>query len=422
MYFFIYNIGIFLYGFIAKILALFQPKAKKWVKGRQGLFQKLQQELQTKNIDKQQLIWFHCSSLGEFEQGRPLIEAIKKQYPNEKILLTFFSPSGYEIRQNYALADIIFYLPLDTKKNAKQFIDLVQPKLVFWVKYEFWYHFLETLHQRKIPVFLVSGIFRKKHFFFSPFGKTHRQCLQFFEHLFVQNAISKKHLEAVGISHLTIAGDTRLDRVLAIAAEKKRFEIIDQFAKANQKPIIVCGSTWQPDETIIAQYINDNVDNLPFQFIIAPHEINSLNINGLQEKINAKSIRYSNATNENIINYDILIIDNIGMLSALYRYGKIAYIGGAFGSGLHNILEPIVFGLPVIFGTKYQKFEEAVNLVGEKGGFSVTSYEAFNAVIKQLSKELFYQQAFAKAKKYVIDNQGATQLILQSTQVQPLLE
>ncbi|MFK7949557.1 MAG: 3-deoxy-D-manno-octulosonic acid transferase [Saprospiraceae bacterium] len=421
MYFFIYKIGIFLYGFVAKILALFQPKAKKWVEGRQDLLHRLQQDLQSNNIKKQQLIWFHCSSLGEFEQGRPLIESIKKQYPDEKILLTFFSPSGYEVRKNYASADIITYLPLDTKKNAKRFIDLIEPKLVFWVKYEFWYHFLEALQQRQIPTFLVSGIFRANHFFFSPFGKTHRQCLYFFEHLFVQNTISKKHLETINITHSTIAGDTRLDRVLAIAAEKKRFEIIEQFTKVNTKPIVICGSTWQPDEAIIAQYINAYSDDLPYRFIIAPHEIKTLKIKVLQEKINRKSIKYSEAKSDNISNIDILIIDNIGMLSALYRYGKIAYIGGAFGSGLHNTLEPIVFGLPVIFGTKYQKFEEAVNLVKEKGGFSIRDYEDFKAIIQQLSNESFYQQASAKAKQYVIDNQGATPLILQSPQVQSLL-
>jgi len=422
MYFFGYNIGIFLYGFVAKILALFQPKAQKWVKGRQDLFQQLQKEFAVKGIDKQQLIWFHCSSLGEFEQGRPLIEAIKKQYPNERILLTFFSPSGYEIRKNYALADVVTYLPLDTKKNAKKFVELVQPKLVFWVKYEYWYHILAALHQRQIPTFLVSGIFRANHFFFSPFGKAHRRCLHFFEHLFVQNTVSKKHLASINITHATVAGDTRLDRVLAIVAAEKRFSLIERFVEAKDKAVIICGSTWSPDETIITEYINGHKINLPYRFIIAPHEIKPLKIKLLQEKIAVKSIRYSKLANENIADYDVLIIDNIGMLSALYRYGKIAYIGGAFGSGLHNILEPIVFGLPVVFGTKYQKFEEAVDLVRTKGAFSVQNYEEFKAIIQQLSKEENYQESSAKAKRYVIDNQGATSLILQSSQVRSFLE
>lgn len=421
MYFFFYNIGIFLYGFVAKIIALFQPKAKKWVQGRQDLFQQLQQQLSVNKINEKEIIWFHCSSLGEFEQGRPLIETIKQHYPKEKILITFFSPSGFEIRKNYDLADIVLYLPMDTKKNAEHFINLVQPKLVFWVKYEFWYHFLETLNQHQIPTFLVSGVFRENHFFFSPFGNTHRKCLHFFNHLFVQNKLSQKHLQAVGILHSTITGDTRLDRVLAIAAENKRFKIIDKFAQANTKPIIVCGSTWQPDESIITQYINNHSTDLPFRFIIAPHEIKSSNIKSLQDKINGKSILYSEANHENISAYDILIINNIGMLSALYRYGKLAYIGGGFGSGLHNILEPIVFGLPVIFGYKYQKFEEAVNLVKHKGCFSINNYKDFKTTLSNLSNENAYKLASKKATDYVENNKGATAIILKSTQVHSIL-
>lgn len=421
MYFFFYNIGIWLYGIIAKLLALFQPKAHKWVEGRSNWFQDLEEKLSAKAFENKQFIWFHCASLGEFEQGRPVIEAIKAKYPNERILLTFFSPSGYEIRKNYAFADIVVYLPLDTKQNAQRFIDLVQPKMVFWVKYEYWYHFLETLHQRQIPIFLVSGIFRVNHFFFSPFGKSHRQCLDFFTHLFVQNEESEKHLHQVGFKHTSVVGDTRLDRVLAIAAANKKFEIVTEFATADERPIIVCGSTWSPDEAVICQYINNHKEQLPFRFIIAPHEIKELKINSLVEKVAVKTVRYSIAKKETVGDFEVLIIDNVGMLSALYRYGKIAYIGGALGSGLHNTLEPIVFGLPVIFGTKYQKFEEAVTLVEQKGGFSIANYEDFLSAVEALQNDDFYQKASKIAQRYVDQNQGATQAIVQSKQVESLL-
>lgn len=420
MYLHIYNFVIQLYNFVANILALFQPKSKKWVKGRRDLFQDLALELKIKNLDNQSFIWFHCASLGEFEQGRPLIERIKKEYPDEKILLTFFSPSGYEIRKNYAFADIVCYLPLDTKRNAKRFLDLVEPTVVFWVKYEFWFNILSALHHRKIPTFLVSGIFRADHFFFSPFGKWHRKCLNFFTHLFVQNQASATHLQAVGFSHITVSGDTRLDRVLDIAKENRQFKLLEKFKTADDRPIIICGSTWQPDEAIITQFINENAANLPFRFIIAPHEIKTEKITNLVKGIEVKVTRYSMTSSAEIGKHDVLIIDNIGMLSALYKYGKIAYIGGAFGAGLHNILEPIVFGLPVIFGAKYQKFEEAVTLVEQKGCFSIKDYEGFCQTVKFLNQEKNYINTATIATKYVTTNEGATQKIL-SSQVVELL-
>ena len=417
MYLLVYNLVIQLYNFIAKILAIFQPKAKKWVDGRYNLFESLEQDLKYKNLDNQNFIWFHCSSLGEFEQGRPLIERIKKDYPKEKILLTFFSPSGYEIRKNYAFADVVSYLPLDTKKNAKRLLDLIKPSMVFWVKYEFWYHILAELSHRKVPTFMISGIFRNNHFFFSPFGKWHRKCLHFFDHIFVQNQDSATNLEAFNFSHFTVAGDTRLDRVIDIANENKTFELLEKFKQTDDRPIVICGSTWQPDEAIITKYINENATNLPFRFIIAPHEINSEKINNLVQKINVNTIQYSKMILDEIDKNDVLIIDNIGMLSALYKYGKIAYIGGAFGSGLHNILEPIVFGLPVIFGTKYQKFEEASTLVDQKGCFSINNYENFCDIITSLNQEENYKIASTIVKKYVLDYKGATEKILGSEQI-----
>lgn len=420
MYLLIYNFAIRLYGVTARFLAFFQPKAKKWVTGRRDFFQNLERELKTKNLDNQPFIWFHCASLGEFEQGRPLIERIKKEYPEERILLTFFSPSGYDIRKNYAFADVVCYLPLDTKSNAKHFLDLIEPTMVFWVKYEFWFHILAELHERKTPLFLVSGIFRSNHFFFSFIGKKHRQCLDFFTHLFLQNEASATNLRQFGYSNTTVSGDTRLDRVMDIANENKQFELLEKFKSANQRPIIICGSTWQPDEAIIAQFINDNSSNLRFRFVIAPHEIKNENITALIQKIKVKTVRYSKTNLEEIGENDVLIIDNIGMLSALYKYGKIAYIGGAFGSGLHNILEPIVFGLPVVFGSKYQKFEEAVALTEQKGCFSIKNYTDFCAIIAFLNQQENYEKASKTVQQYVLSKKGATQKILASNQVQLL--
>lgn len=420
MYLLIYNFTIRLYYFTARLLAFFKPKAKKWIEGRHDFFQNLEEELTTKGLDNQPFIWFHCASLGEFEQGRPLIERIKKEYPDERILLTFFSPSGYEIRKNYAFADVVCYLPLDTKRNANQFLDLIEPMMVFWVKYEFWFNILAELNQRKIPTFLVSGIFSADHFFFSPFGKWHRQCLDFFTHLFVQNQESATLLEKIGFSHVTVSGDTRLDRVLDIANENKPFELLEKFKNKDDRPTIICGSTWQPDEAIITKFINENAANLPFKFVIAPHEIKVENINNLIQRIQVKAVRYSQANLAEIGNYDVLIIDNIGMLSALYKYGKIAYIGGAFGSGLHNILEPIVFGLPVIFGAKYQKFEEAVALTEQQGCFSIKDYDGFCETIAFLNQEKNYKNASTIVQKYVETKKGATQKILASSQIQLL--
>lgn len=417
-----YNLIVYLYGFVAKIFAFFNPKAKLWIEGRTGFFDKFSENVTLLKSENEPIIWFHCASLGEFEQGRPLIERIKNDYPNYKIVLTFFSPSGYEVRKQYAYADLIIYLPLDTPNNAKKFIEILQPNIVFWVKYEFWKNYLKALSNRNIPVFLISAIFRENHFFFSPFGKFHRKTLNYFTHTFLQNENSAIHLKSIDYTNTSVVGDTRLDRVLAIANTPKRLALIEAFAQQSDKPIFICGSTWQPDEAIISRYINENKAHLPFKFIIAPHEIKKEKINDLESNISIPTIRYSNATLENITNFEVLIIDNIGMLSTLYRYGKLAYVGGALGSGLHNTLEPIVFSLPVIFGEKYQKFEEAIYLVDKKGGFSIKNYEEFCAVVKQLEDEVFYKKSAIIAKKYVLDNRGATDKIMNSKQVKRILE
>ena len=371
--------------------------------------QKIKVEKLEKEVPKGS-IWIHAASLGEFEQGRPLIESIKKKHLNQPILLTFFSPSGYEIRKNYKHADNIFYLPLDTKSNAKRFVEIVEPKLAIFIKYEFWYHYINELHLKNIPIYSISAVFRPSQIFFKSYGNWFQKMLRRFEHIFVQNQSSLDLLLKYEIKNASLTGDTRVDRVWDICQKARIFPIIESFA--TQKPILIAGSTWQPDEVILADFCKKNTP-LSFKIIIAPHEIDEAHIESILKIMpsNLNIVRYSKAKNHNVAVADILIIDNIGMLSALYRYGKWAYIGGAFGSGLHNTLEPIAFGLPVIFGEKYQKFEEAQWLVENGGGFTINNLEGFENTIEQLQQEGSYKKASQKASKYIEENRGATKKI-----------
>lgn len=400
----LYNLGISLYYFGIWIASFFNKKAKLWIEGRKDIFTKIKSQI----TDNQSIIWFHCASLGEFEQGRPLIEKIKKDLPDHKILLTFFSPSGFEIRKDYELADYIFYLPIDTKKNAIKFLKLVQPKMAFFVKYEFWFNFLQQLNQQNIPTYLVSSIFRKDQIFFKSYGSFFKKMLFFFDHIFVQNEKSKSILLENGVSHISVAGDTRVDRVLEIQKNKKSFDKIVTFKGTAE--ILIGGSTWPPDEDIFIEWIQSQKD-FRWKFIIAPHDISESHIMEIEKKLKVNTIRFSNANALNSAGAKVMIIDNIGMLSSLYQYGKVAMIGGGFGNGIHNTLEPIAFGLPVIFGKKYQKFEEANRLVITGGGFSISNYLEFEEVIKNLEENNFYNNASTKAKNYILDNQGATEKI-----------
>jgi 3-deoxy-D-manno-octulosonic-acid transferase len=402
---FLYNIGIRAYWCAIVVTSLFKPKAKKWLLGRKNIFKKLEKEV------PKGVIWIHAASLGEFEQGRPLIESIKKKTPNQPILLTFFSPSGYEIRKNYPHADNIFYLPLDTKSNAKRFVSIVEPSLAIFIKYEFWHHYINELHLKNIPIYSISAVFRPNQTFFKPYGNWFRKILHRFEHIFVQNQSSLDLLLKNNIKNASLTGDTRVDRVWDISQKAQQFPIIEAFS--TQKPILVAGSTWEPDEVILADFCKKNTP-LPFKIIIAPHEINAAHIDSILKMMpsNLNVIRYSDAKNHDVSEADILVIDNIGMLSSLYHYGKWAYIGGAFGSGLHNTLEPIAFGLPVIFGKKYQKFEETNWLVEHGGGFTINDLEDFEKVIQQLQEADFYKNAAGKAAQYIEENRGATEKIL----------
>lgn len=401
---FLYNISIRAYWCAIVVTSLFKPKAKKWLLGRKNIFEQLE-----KNVPKGS-IWIHAASLGEFEQGRPLIESIKGSNPNQVILLTFFSPSGYEIRKNYPHADNIFYLPLDTKSNAKRFVSIVEPSLAIFIKYEFWHHYINELHLKNIPIYSISAVFRPSQIFFKPYGNWFRKILHRFEHIFVQNQSSLDLLSKYNIKNATLTGDTRVDRVWDISQKSRMYPIIESFS--TRKPILVAGSTWEQDEVILAAFCEKN-HPLPFKIIIAPHEITPTHIDAILKMMpsSLNVVRYSNAKNYNVSAADILVIDNIGMLSSLYRYGKWAYIGGGFGSGLHNTLEPIAFGLPVIFGKKYQKFEEANWLVENGGGFTINDLEDFEKIIQQLQEAIFHKKAAKKAVQYIEENRGATEKI-----------
>jgi 3-deoxy-D-manno-octulosonic-acid transferase len=399
-----YNLGIWVYYLGIWVASFFNKKAKLWVAGREAILSKINAQV----TDDQQIIWFHCASLGEFEQGRPLIEKIKNHFPKYKILLTFFSPSGYEIRKNYALADYIFYLPIDTSQNAQKFLEIVQPEIAFFVKYEFWFNYLQQLNQQRIPTYLISSVFRKDQIFFQSYGSFFKKMLFFFDHIFVQNEKSKSILLENRVSKVSIAGDTRVDRVLEIQKNKKSFGEISAFKGTAE--MLIGGSTWPPDEDILIEWIHAQKD-FRWKFIIAPHDISENHIIEIEKKLKVNSIRFSQANAFNSVAAKVLIIDNIGMLSSLYQYGKIVMIGGGFGGGIHNTLEPIAFGLPVIFGKKYQKFEEANRLVETGGGFSISNYHEFNHVMENLEQEDFYNNASTKAKKYILDGQGATEKI-----------
>ena len=414
---FLYDIALQFYKTIIHIVAFFgNEKAQLWINGRKDIFKHIDRVISNHPLNSEQstTIWMHVASLGEFEQGRPIIEKLKKETPQYKIVLTFFSPSGYEIRKNYPFVDHVFYLPLDGSQNARQFLNFIKPDLAIFVKYEFWYHYLTELHRRSIPTLLVSAIFREKQFStLNPYTPILICVLKTFQHIFVQDTPSVFLLQKQGLTQVTCVGDTRIDRVMAIAQEANRFPIIEQFV--GNAPVFIGGSTWQPDEVVITSLFSDTKFK-DWRFIFVPHDISAKNIDRLEKLLPEKALRYSNLSNTEFrkTNNDsrILIIDNVGMLSSIYRYGRVAYIGGGFGSGIHNTLEPIAFDLPVIFGLKYKKFAEAVSLVETGGGFTVSNSVDFQTVMNNLLIENSYMTASHAAKEYVSKNQGATEKII----------
>lgn len=402
----LYYFGIKLYYFLALMFSLFNDKARLFVRGRKGLFKKLENDIEP----NKRTFWFHCASLGEFEQGRPLIEEIKSRHPGISILLTFFSPSGYEIKKNYQWADCITYLPLDTPRNARKFLELVQPEKVFFIKYEYWYFHLREIKRRNIAVYLVSSIFRENQFFFKSYGAWFRKILFYFDHIFVQNITSRNLLASYHIKNVTVTGDTRFDRVKQIAERARPISLIEQFRE--ERFLIVAGSTWPKDEAILIRYFQ----NTPFavKLIIAPHEVHSGRIKSLMEKFpEGQALKFSEARESNIHEFSVLIIDSIGMLSSLYRYGDLSYVGGGFGKGIHNILEPSTFGLPVVFGPNHEKFKEAIDLKNMGGGFAIDSYSSFIELMDAfLNDRETVRQAGRVSKQYVENKAGGTSIIL----------
>lgn len=401
----LYNLAIILYDFAVHLAAPFSRKPRKMMKGHWVVYELLRQQVEK----GEQYIWFHAASLGEFEQGRPLIEEIRSAYPNYKILLTFFSPSGYEVRKNYRGADIVCYLPFDKPRNVKKFLDIASPCMAFFIKYEFWKNYLDELHKRRIPVYSVSSIFRREQVFFKWYGGTYRRVLGNFDHLFVQNEASKRYLSKIGINRVTVVGDTRFDRVLQIRQEAKELPLVERF-KGGNRFTFVAGSSWGPDEDLFLEYFNQHPE---MKLIIAPHVIDENHLVEIIGKLKRPYVRYTRADEKNVQKADCLIIDCFGLLSSIYRYGEISYIGGGFGVGIHNTLEAAVYGIPVIFGLKYQKFMEAVQLIEAKGAYSIANYAELESLLERFRKdENFLSETGIRAGEYVTGNAGATAKIM----------
>lgn len=412
---FLYQLFLWLYKAGARAVAPWNSKARRWLEGRVELLATIRKSLEQNTSP---VIWMHCASLGEFEQGRPVIEKLKQLHPSHKIVITFYSPSGYEVVKHYKGADHIFYLPSDSSRNAQAFINIVRPILVLWIKYDYWYYYLTELKKRKIPVLLISGLFRKDHVFFKWYGALQRNMLHAFTHFFVQTEGSEHQLKKIGFSaNVTVSGDTRFDRVIEIAGKFQHIEGIENFCKGHQ--VIVAGSTWEDDEEELNHFANTNPK---IKFIVAPHEITEEGLK-LTEKLFKNSVRYSIYKNDPLTEANVLIIDNIGMLSKLYRYATIAFVGGAFGDdGVHNVLEAAVYGKPVIFGPVYDKYVEAVELVGSGGGFSIENAleveELFNQLLTNNDE---YIRACEASREYVYSKRGATEKIIQFIQEKRLL-
>ncbi|MBR6286681.1 MAG: 3-deoxy-D-manno-octulosonic acid transferase [Bacteroidaceae bacterium] len=399
-----YSFCIYIYLFLVKVAALFNPKARLLLKGHYRVFRTLKQQI---NPDEK-YIWFHAASLGEFEQGRPLIERIRREHPEFKILLTFFSPSGYEVRKNYEGADVVCYLPIDTPTNVRRFIRMAHPSMAFFIKYEFWQNYLKSIQKHGIPVYSVSSIFRRDQVFFRWYGGRYHKVLTRFSHLFVQNEESRRLLSLIGVKNVTVVGDTRMDRVMQIAAEPKNVPYVEEFKQG--KPLFIAGSSWAPDEDLIIDYFNEHPD---WKLILVPHEIHRQHLLDILSKLGRKAVLFTEATNENVADADCLIIDCFGLLSSIYRYADIAYVGGGFGAGIHNVPEAAVFGIPVVFGPNNKHFKEAQDLLRAGACFEVTDKASFNSIVDRLvTDEEFRRKAGQASADYIKSTSGATDKIL----------
>lgn len=405
MMLFLYNLIVLLAAQIVKLLSLFLPKIKLFVDGRKNVFSTLESIR-----PNERTIWFHAASLGEYEQGLPVMERIKQQFPNHKIVLTFFSPSGFEVRKNNAVADLTVYLPLDTKSNAKKFVEAVHPDMVFFIKYEFWPNYLNQLKNRSIKTYLISGIFRKNQAFFKWYGGFYRKALKTFDHFFVQNESSKKLIQNIGFKHIMVSGDTRFDRVAAILERDNSLDYIEQFKDG--KLTVVIGSSWPKDENLLVNYINLAAENI--KFIIAPHNIKPEQIESLKNQISRKTVLFSEKEGKDLAGFSVFIIDTIGILTKIYSYADIAYVGGGFGNpGVHNILEPATFGVPIVIGPNYSHFAEATALVHLEGCLSIASQQELEEAFDNLvfSNDIRHEKGHICAT-FVQMNKGATDSIL----------
>ena len=403
-----YNIVIYIYLIGVAIASCFNKKVKKmWAGERQAL-----KVLREKVDPNARYIWFHAASLGEFEQGRPLMEYLRKTHPEYKILLTFFSPSGYEVRKNYEGADIICYLPLDTIRNARRFLRAIKPVMAFFIKYEFWYNYLHILQHRGVPTYSVSSIFRPDQIFFQWYGKGYGRVLKCFTHFFVQNIESKNLLAKLDIHDVEVVGDTRFDRVLQIKEASKQLPIVEKFTE-NTSKVFIAGSSWLPDEEVFLKYFNLHKD---WKLIVAPHVIGEDHLAQIFELLKGRRVvRYTEATEENVKDAEVLIIDCFGLLSSIYHYGTISYVGGGFGVGIHNVLEAAVWDIPVIFGPNNKRFQEAQGLIMTGGGFEINDYQSFRDLMMRFeTDEKFLQTSKKHAGEFVKGRAGATEKIMGS--------
>ena len=401
-----YELIISLYTLGVGVASLFNPKARKMWKGGREAFRVLRDKVDSSS----RYVWFHAASLGEFEQGRPIMERLRAEHPEYKILLTFFSPSGYEVRKNYEGADIVCYLPLDTYFGARRFLSLVHPEVAFFIKYEFWWNYLHILKRRGVPVYSVSSIFREGQVFFRWYGRTYSNVLKCFTRFFVQNDESRRLLATLGITDVDVTGDTRFDRVLQVKQQARQLPIVDAFRQGYK--VFVAGSSWPPDEDIFINYFNEHRD---WKLIIAPHVIGNDHIRQIVGKLRRKAVRYTEATEDSAREADCLIIDCFGLLSSIYGYGDVAYVGGGFGVGIHNVLEAAVWGMPVIFGPNNKRFQEAQDLLASGGGVEIDSYSQFEAVMNTYVADASAMEADGKkAAGYVAAKAGATDVILKA--------
>ena len=403
----IYNLIIYLYLLGVAVYSRFNEKVRKMWRGERDAFRILREQVDP----NARYVWFHAASLGEFEQGRPLMEQMKREHPDIKILLTFFSPSGYEVRKNYEGADIICYLPLDTITNARRFLRTVRPEMAFFIKYEFWYNYLHILKHRNVPVYSVSSIFRDGQVFFRWYGRQYGKVLKCFTHFYVQNEKSKELLGKIGLTNVTITGDTRFDRVLQIKEQAKQLPIIEQFTKGQK--VFIAGSSWQPDEEIFIKYFNEHRD---WKMVIAPHVIGEDHLQQIEKLLEGrKVVRYSDVSENSkaLEDAEALIINCFGLLSSIYHYADVTYVGGGFGVGIHNTLEAAVWDVPVIFGPNNEKFQEAQGLKACEGGFEITNHEDFERLMNRFESDADYlKNAGQQAGNYVKQLSGATKRIL----------